>query len=147
MKKNLFFAFVAILCCNLTACGSDDDNIQEKPANALIGTWKHVIDSNESGENCILLTFKNNGACIFQEITYYNDYKPAIGHMNYVYDEQKQELHLTLIYFEDPSMMVVRFGEQPGTQETWGVIVGKENHLLIKTEFDYDRWRTFTRLQ
>ena len=51
MKKLLYFAFAAMLCCGFTACSGDDDNEGVGDVDNLIGKWTMVKDVwSEDGE-------------------------------------------------------------------------------------------------
>lgn len=70
MKKLLYFAFAAMLCCGFTACSDDDDNEGGGNIDNLIGKWTLVkdvwvedgesgVDEYEPGED--VLCFREDG--------------------------------------------------------------------------------------
>lgn len=76
MKKLLYFAFAAMLCCGFTACSDDDDNEGGDNIDNLIGKWTLVkevwvedgesgVDEYEPGEEIVI--FDEDGTGYDQE--------------------------------------------------------------------------------
>lgn len=99
--KKLQFLLCALLLLGFTSCSSDDGNdVNSSMSNALLGTWR--ADSGDGG-SILFFTFKENGECVYEEVTYYNDYLPATAHMKYSFDANSELLRLELLYVEDLS--------------------------------------------
>lgn len=101
MKKLLYFAFAAMLCCGFTAC-SDDDNGGVGNADNLIGRWtlvkevweeagEHGVDVEEPGE--WVICFKEDGTGYDQENyggqswTYYFAYEISGNQLIFYYED------------------------------------------------------------
>lgn len=74
MKKLLYFAFAAMLCCGFAACSDDDEGIGN-PAD-IIGKWtgvKHVI--NWGGETDTEEYYPGEVVFVFNEDGTYSEYE------------------------------------------------------------------------
>lgn len=78
MKKLLYFAFAAMLCCGFTACSDDDDNEGGGNIDNLIGKWTLVktvwvedgesgVDEYEPGEEIVIFDEDGTG---YDQATY-----------------------------------------------------------------------------
>lgn len=98
--------------------------------NFLYGSWS--APSGDGG-NTLYFTFKGNGECTYDEVSYYNDYKIARAHFAYSYDAEDEMLVLTLKYIEDPELTFVWIMgmEEPGDKEEWEMRILSDDKFII----------------
>ena len=126
-----------VLC--LVACSSDSDDAlnEEKKSfeekKSLVGTWS---TSSGDGGNTLYFSFKKNGECTYDEVSYYNDYEIARAYFNYSYNAEDEMLFLTLKYIEDPDLSFVWImGMEPGDSEEWELRFLSDDKFIVPRIF------------
>lgn len=117
---------LTLLC--LGACGDDDGPNEERKF--LVGTWSA---SSGDGGSTLYFSFKENGECTYDEVSYYNDYEIARAYFNYSYNAEDEILVLTLKYIEDPELFFVWIteAEEPGEKEEWEMRILSDDKFII----------------
>lgn len=118
MKKLLYFAFMAMLCCGFVACGSDDDN-GGGDTQSIVGTWKSVFSSGYQ-----LLHFSAGGTGYLQE---YDEDDGGLGdkeYFAYSYNERSQKI--TFMFEEYDEI------------EIYNVYVLTDTKLVMQYDSDYE---------
>ena len=129
MKTN-YFLLLGLFCFlapALISCGDGDDGPNEE-RKSLVGTWSA---GSGDGGNTLYFSFKENGECTYDEVSYYNDYEIARAYFNYSYNAEDEILVLTLKYIEDPELHFVWITEEPGEKEEWEMRILSDDKFII----------------
>ena len=141
MKKYLLLPVMAFVLC-LVACSSDSDDAPNEEKKSLVGTWSA---SSGDGGSTLYFSFKENGECTYDEVSYYNDYEIARAYFNYSYNAEDEMLFLTLKYIEDPDLSFVWImGMEPGDSEEWELRFLSDDKFIVPRIFRYGA--VFTRM-
>ena len=149
MKKYLLLPVMAFVLC-LVACSSDSDDApnEEKKSfeekKSLVGTWSA---SSGDGGATLYFSFKENGECTYDEVSYYNDYEIARAYLNYSYNAEDEMLFLTLKYIEDPDLsynFIIGMCMEPGDSEERELRFLSDDKFIVPGIFRYGA--VFTRM-
>lgn len=141
MKKYLLLPVMAFVLC-LVACSSDSDDAPNEEKKSLVGSWSA---SSGDGGSTLYFSFKENGECTYDEVSYYNDYEIARAYFYYSYNAEDEMLVLTLKYIEDPDLSFAWImGMKPGYSEEWELRFLSDDKFIVPSI--YRDGAVFTRM-